>query len=205
MSTIGCATIPPEAPELSVELGKRISAIEDANIKLLHKFFDQKRIGVDKFIENEWVPMFAEEIFSNPNISSAWDTIVKEDDKSQRLKFIIKTGSKLQERINKKRIEIIQPLDDLERKVEEKIRSEYTQARSINNSITSFLVSSSKISETRKYYLDMAGVSDQYIGSIIERTDSAVSELLNKTEDYNDKTIRVQQYLEKLKVIKDSI
>ena len=39
---VGCVSIPPEAPQLSVELGKRINSIEGANIKLLHKFFDQK-------------------------------------------------------------------------------------------------------------------------------------------------------------------
>jgi uncharacterized protein YceK len=35
----GCATIPSEAPELSMELGKRISALEEANINLLYRFF----------------------------------------------------------------------------------------------------------------------------------------------------------------------
>jgi uncharacterized protein YceK len=32
----GCATIPPEAPSLSSELGKRISALENANVTLLN-------------------------------------------------------------------------------------------------------------------------------------------------------------------------
>ena len=50
----GCATIPSEAPQLSGELGKRISAIEKSNLTLLHKFFDLKRNEVDKFIEKEW-------------------------------------------------------------------------------------------------------------------------------------------------------
>lgn len=51
---IGCASIPSEAPELSAALGQRISAIEDSNITLLKRFFDQKRREVDKFIEKEW-------------------------------------------------------------------------------------------------------------------------------------------------------
>ena len=67
----GCASIPPEAPELSMELGNRISAIEDAHITLLNRFFDQKRSDVDEFIEEEWVPVFAEEFFSNPAIADA--------------------------------------------------------------------------------------------------------------------------------------
>lgn len=34
----GCASIPPEAPRLSAELGQRIAAIENANLTLLHRF-----------------------------------------------------------------------------------------------------------------------------------------------------------------------
>ena len=34
-----CATIPPESADLSIELGKRISAIETSHITLVEKFF----------------------------------------------------------------------------------------------------------------------------------------------------------------------
>ena len=202
---VGCASIPAEAPELSAELGNRISAIEDSNITLLHRFFDQKRKEVDKFIENEWVPTFAEEFFSNPKISEVWNTIVREDDKSQRLKFIVKTGPKLQEKINKKRLELIQPLDDLERRIEKEIRDEYAQARAMNNSITSFLLSASKVTENRNRYLEMAGVTDEKIGKIIDKTDDAVSDLLKRTEDAQEKIDAAKDYLEKLRSIRDSI
>ena len=141
IAVTGCVSIPSEAPELSVELGKRIAAIEESNITLLNRFFDQKRKEVDKFIEEEWVPEFANHFFSNKTISDAWETIVSEDDKKQRLLFLVKTGPRLIKKINEKRLELIQPLDALERRIELKIREEYTQARAINNSITSFLLS----------------------------------------------------------------
>ena len=148
IAVTGCVSIPSEAPELSVELGKRIAAIED-------RFFDQKRKEVDKFIEEEWVPEFANHFFSNKTISDAWETIVSEDDKKQRLLFLVKTGPRLIKKINEKRLELIQPLDALERRIELKIREEYTQARAINNSITSFLLSASKVADNRNRYLQM--------------------------------------------------
>jgi len=205
LSYLGCATIPPEAPELSAELGNRISAIEDSNIALLHRFFDQKRKELDKFIENEWLPTFAEDVFSNPRIAKAWNTIVREDDKKQRLKFIVKTGPKLQERINQKRVELIQPLDDLERRIEKKIRDEYAQARAMNNSITSFLLSASKVAENRNRYLEMVGTTDEKIGKIIDKTDDVVSELLKRTKDSQEKVNAAEDYLEKLRSIRDSV
>jgi hypothetical protein len=201
----GCVSIPSEAPELSAELGNRISAIEDSNITLLHRFFDQKRKDVDRFIENEWVPTFANTFFSKPKISEAWETIVKEDDKNQRLMFIVKTGPKLQEMINKKRLELIQPLDDLERRIEKNIREEYSQARAINNSITSFLLSASKVAENRNRYLEMAEVTDDKVGNIIDKTDDAVSDLLKGAKDAQGKIDSAEKYLKKLRNIRDSI
>ena len=201
----GCASIPSEAPELSVELGNRISAIESANITLLHRYFDQKRDDVDRFIEEEWVPEFAEQFFSNPKIAGVWDTIVSNNNKPDRLKFIVSTGPKLQEKINSKRLELIKPLDDLERRIEQKIRGEYTQARAINNTLTSFLYSASKVAENRNRYLEMVGVTDDQIGKAIDKTDHAVSDLLSKTKDAQEKIDAGKKYLEKIRGIMESI
>jgi hypothetical protein len=118
---IGCVSIPPEAPQLSTELGKRITAIETANIKLLNKFFEQKRKEVDKFIIEEWTPLFAQKLFSNPKVSKLWEKIVRKNNKQDRLMFLIKFGPKLQQKINEKRLELIIPLEQLERSIENKI------------------------------------------------------------------------------------
>ena len=201
----GCASIPSEAPELSTELGNRITAIEDSNITLLHRFFDQKRNDVDVFIENQWVPTFADTFFSKPGIAKAWETIVQEDNKEQRLLFLVKTGPKLQKMINKKRLELIQPLDDLERRIEKNIRAEYIQARAMNNTITSFLLSASKVAENRNRYLEMTGVTEDKIGNLIDKTDDAVSDLLKGAKGTQEKVDLGEKYLTKLRDIRDSI
>jgi hypothetical protein len=202
---VGCATIPPEAPELSTELGNRINAIQDANLTLLHRFFDLKRGDVDRFIQNEWVPAFAEEIFSDPKMKTTWDTIVKENNPADRLKFLVITGPKLQERINKKRTELISPLDDLERRIEQEIRDEYEQARSINNSITSFLLSASKVAENRNRYLEIAGVTDAKVGQTIDKVNDAVGDLLSSGKEAKDKITKAEEYLTKLREIRESL
>ena len=202
---VGCATIPPEAPELSTELGNRINAIQDANLTLLHRFFDLKRGDVDRFIQNEWVPAFAEEIFSDPKMKTTWDTIVKENNPADRLKFLVITGPKLQEQINKKRTELISPLDDLERRIEQEIRDEYEQARSINNSITSFLLSASKVAENRNRYLEIAGVTDAKVGQTIDKVNDAVGDLLSSGKEAKDKITKAEEYLTKLREIRESL
>ncbi len=198
----GCATIPSEAPQLSGELGKRISAIEKSNLTLLHRFFDLKRDEVDKFIEKEWTPIFAKEFFSEPKIQSAWETIVTENNPTDRLKFLIIIGPKLQKKINRKRLELIKPLDKLERFIERKIRFEFRQARSINNSITSFLVSASKVEENRNRYLNMIGITDDKVGALIDGVDETVGNLVNKSRNIKSYS---EKFIEKLNDLKKII
>jgi hypothetical protein len=201
----GCATIPPEAPVLSTELGNRINAIQSSNLTLLHRFFDLKRAEVDEFIQEEWVPVFTEEIFSDPKMKKIWDTIVAENNPSDRLKFLTTTGSRIQERINQKRIEFIKPLDDIERRIEQHIRDEYSQARAINNSITSFLLSASKVAENRNRYLEIVGVTDENTGRMIDKVNDTVSDLLSSSKKAEDKLTSAEDYLKKLREIRDSM
>jgi hypothetical protein len=155
-----CVSIPPEAPELSAQLGNRISAIEQSNLTLLHRYFDRKKQDVDEFIQNEWVPEFANQFFAEPAIANVWDQVVAGGNKQDRLKFILKTNPKLQQKINQKRVELIQPLEVLEQRIETKLKADYAQAKAINNSITGFLLSASKVVENRDRYLEMIGVTD---------------------------------------------
>jgi hypothetical protein len=201
----GCTSIPPEAPSLSSELGKRISALENANVTLLNRYFDQKRVEVDRFIQEIWLPEFANKFFQKPFIADAWNTIVSENNKQQRLTFLIKTGPKLQEAVNQKRIELIKPLDELERHISRNIKAEYEQARSINNSITSFLLSAAEVTGNRDRYLEMIGVTDDKLSTLIDKTDSAVSGLLTSGHKADDKIDSAKKFVTKIKNIKESI
>ncbi len=202
---IGCASVPPEAPELSIELGKRISAIEKSHIKLVNKFFDQKREEVDEFIEEEWVPVFAENIFTDEKISKIWDVIVEEENKQDRLTFLIKVGPQLQTKINEKRLELIKPLDLLERRIERELRMEYSQMRALNYSITNLLLSASDVVENRNRYLEMIGVTDDKIGKVIDETDELVSKLLNTSKDAPNKVDKAKVFITKVESLRDSI
>jgi len=202
---VGCASIPPEAPMLSQELGVKISAIEDAHFNLLHRFFDQKRQQVDKFIEEVWTPVFAEEFFKDEKVAKVWDTIVRENNPADRLKFIVLLGPQLQKKINSKRLELIQPLEALERTIEQTLRFEYNQARSINNTLTSFLLSAAKIDENRKKYLEMLGVKDEQITQIIDQTDQICNTLVAAVGRAGEHVAAAERFLNDLEAIKNQL
>ena len=202
---MACVSIPPEAPELSAQLGNRISAIEQSNLTLLHRYFDRKKQDIDDFIQNEWVPEFANQFFVEPAIANVWDQIVASGNKQDRLKFILKTSPKLQQKINQKRVELIQPLEVLEQRIETKLTAEYAQAKAINNSITGFLLSASKVVENRDRYLEMVGVSSDEITQFIDTTDVIVGDLLKTSQNVEDKVAKGEKYLRKINELRDSI
>jgi hypothetical protein len=203
ISMTACASIPKESVDLSIELGKRISAIEASHMTLVDSYFDVRRERVDKYVTEEWVPEFAEQVFSNKQIAVVWDKVVSAGNKAQRLEFIVELGPKLQTKINKKRLELVKPLDDAERMIKSELRTNYDQARSINNSVTSFLMSSAKVAENRNRYLEMLGVKDEKVSEVLTKVDSVVETLVDKSEKLMSKEDQVKKYLQKLKELKD--
>lgn len=201
LSLGGCASIPPEAPELSAQLGSRISSLEAAHVRLLHEFFAEKRRRVDDFIQETWVPVFAGEFFGDPRVNAVWQQVVQSQDPKDRLKFIVMVGPKLQEKINRKRLELVQPLDELEATITTKLKAEYDQTRAINNTLTSFLQSASKVEENRKRYLDMIGVTDREVDKFVAETDQAVSELVVAARTIEDRTKDAEKYRVKINEI----
>lgn len=201
----GCASIPPEAPELSAHLGARISSLESAHVRLLREFFLEKRRRIDDFIQAVWVPAFAQEFFSDPRVDAVWQQVVQSQDPNDRLKFIVLVGPKLQEKINRKRTELIQPLDELEATITNKLKSEYDRTRAINTTLTAFLQSASKVEENRKRYLDLIGVTDTEVDKFINETDHAVLELVDAARSIEDRAKDAARYRDKIKGILDRL
>lgn len=52
----GCASIPKESVELSKEIGKGIAESQRSYTNLLNSYFTAKKLQVDQWIENEYLP-----------------------------------------------------------------------------------------------------------------------------------------------------
>src|SRR5512141_1804081 len=94
--TAGCATIPKEAPELSLELGKRIGAIESSHMALLSEYFREKRAAVDRYIDQVWIPTYSAEIMQEPAVASLWTQVCREGTDRDRLEFLRRIGPRIQ-------------------------------------------------------------------------------------------------------------
>jgi hypothetical protein len=77
-------------------------------------------------------------------------------------------------------VELIQPLEVLEQRIETKPTADYAQAKTINSGITEFLLSTSKAASNHDRYLEMVCVDSNEITQFINTTDVIVADLFKK-------------------------
>lgn len=199
---VGCSSIPKEAPELSIELGKRIKTLEDSHINLVESYFDMKRDLVIRFFEDEWIPKFANEFFSNSSVEEKWQYIVKTNDKPLRMQFILEVAPVLLKQINTQREALLKPLNDLQRDLEKKIRNNYSETYAINNSLTSYLISAHKVDQSRKSFVKNLVLKEEMINDAIYRVDEITENLVKSTENLPQ---QADKYLAEIKKLKEEI
>lgn len=183
LSFLSCATIPKAAPDLSLQLGKQVRQLEINHKLFVQKFFDEKRQRVDDFIQDEWLPRFAENFFADSLILNTYLEITKlsgGEKKRELVNLMRFTGPKLQAKIDEKRQELLQPLNELQQEIEGQISMQYDQVLTINNSLTNFLSSASKVEQNSNRYLEILGINQNKINGFIDKTDVAMSSLLGK-------------------------
>ena len=200
-----CVQIPSEAPGLSTELGHRLNALEQTHLTLLHRFFDDKRHEVNRYIDEVWLPKFATQFFEQRSMANAWDIIVRENDKDQRLKYIVTISPKLQKAISDKRMSLMTPLNELERALQQAISAEYQHTKAINHTLTSYLYSASKVEANRERYMDKVGVSQHDISNLVTKTDTVVANLVENANTLDEKGDVVKEYADKLEQIQKEL
>jgi len=200
----GCATVPKQSYLLSEELGIKINSLEDSHLELLHRFFSQKRVQVDDYIRERWIPAFAQNLFGDPALAGQLKDLTESGSSEDILNAFVFMGTALQTDINNKRTEMILPLDELENLLEQKIRNEYNVTRSINNTLTSFLYSASKVDENRMRFMEMIGISQDKINELIDKTDTIVEELVKAGGKATELGEKGKEYLEKLNELKNN-
>ena len=209
LSTSSCVSIPKEAPLLSQELKNEIQELENSHLNLVHSFFELKRKNIKNYINKIWLPRFADNYFRQEDISKMWELTINEGSAEDRLQFILITAPELQKQINLQYDNLIEPLNIMENQLEEALREKYSNTKSINNTITSFLVSASKIDENRQRYLDKAGITDDLISRTINKTEQITEKMLNTAtaldSGYDEIQKNIMNYKEELNSILNQI
>lgn len=200
-----CASIPAEAPVLSSELGNRLQALERAHLALLHHYMEERRARVNEFVDHEWIPTFTHEFFSDPEMQAAWNQVVQSGSEEDRSGYLLSVAPALMEEISAKRNEMLLPIYEIERELEQNLRENYTQAKAINITLTAFLSSASQLEQTRQNYLARAGVDEGGLRDFVAEMDDTVNDLVVKKGQAVDAYQSTEDYLAQMKAILDRL
>src|SRR5699024_2182562 len=137
-------------PQLSQELGAQISALQTSHLARSHTFFAAKRTEIRDCGDKGWAPKLLENIFAQPPISDAWQTVVDSDDPLDRTEFITRVMPEIQHQAQKEYTSLIAPINALETDLEAAVRQKYSTALNINQTLTAYLESASNVAGKRR-------------------------------------------------------
>lgn len=189
-----CAGIPKEAPQLSSELGKQLRELEEAHLHLVHLYFENKRHEVLQFLEKEWSPLFVKNFFDQEAIADTWVEIVEDDDRENRIEFILLITPEIQEQINKKYNELNEPLDQLERELTLAVQKKYQYSREANQSLTGLLKAKSSAMRFRVADLYALDFVQKPVDKLFGHVDRLTAEALKGTDKIDEMEGRLDQF-----------
>ena len=150
-------------------------------------------------MENTWIPQFSEDFFSNPKVSEKWNAVCATNDDAEKLKFITNVGVNLQKKINEKRQEFIDPLNDMEQTLEEKLLTNYNALKVTNSVITNYLLSASKVKDTQVNALKMLGVEQSQLDNTLGEVYSIMGDINDNVSSITSGKDTSIDYLQQLK------
>lgn len=201
ISLSACVSVPRESVELSKNLGMSIQETQRTHIALLKSFFDEKRDKVDQYLNEVWLPEFSNQFYSIPAVQDKWGEICNSGDAQEMRKFTIEVGTRIQKKINDKRDEMIAPLDEAEKLLEEELLIHYNNLQVSNTILTNYLASAAKVKKTQKDILNALGVNEKDYQSTLSAAYTFMGEINNKVDILDEGKEQTEEYLDTINAL----
>ncbi|WP_368085629.1 hypothetical protein [Vibrio splendidus] len=203
------ATVPKEVVELSYQMEKDMSQVEEAYVTLVRQHVSMLKKQREDYLYREWVPVMLEDwIQTGQLIEMAQGTVVYDEsmggfktvtqpDRLSQLSSITEWALAASEEIEAKKRELIQPLEEAEQKLIADIHLSFNLLIQGNQTITAHLNSIREVQDVQNKLLERAGwdgLRDNINQQLSELSEQAVTGL-DKVRELDSKT---QEQLEKL-------
>jgi hypothetical protein len=184
----GCATVPKEAVELSYRIGADLKVLHHSYDSMIAQRFDEFRAARKAYLENEWIPIFLNDFIDRGRlIDIAKGEVVRVDrqwvaptpgqEEAQLLASVRGWSDAAVKRIDKKRAELLEPLDADEKAIRDDLRETFDRLGLANAHITAQMNSIRKVHEVQAQALDELGLKE-----VVARLDAAVIKISDKAE-----------------------
>ncbi len=209
-----CANVPKESVELSYLIGRDLRALQQSYDLMIEKQFDGYRAERIEYLENVWAPEFISEwIRDGRLVDTARGVVVYDEGRDD---FVSPTPGQEQQQllstiygwsdaaiyeISLKRAELLDPLDEEERRVRAEARAAFDQVIQANAYITAHLSSIHKVQELQTQALEALGVDDVVNAlndRLVEVSDAARDGLqdIRRLDGHLDQAIGIRSQIE---------
>ena len=199
---VSCASLPRATVDLSMLLEKQISALEQSQIKLINKYFEEKQYHALSFLDNEWYPKYLENFFNDGNAEEIWNEIINNSDKKERISDLQMIVLIIQTEYMAMRDSLLLPLETTRRELLSAVQEEYNTARTMNNVVLNNIASVNEIQEARKEYLSKLVNVDSVentIDTYLEKADKILYDAQKGFDKYNEAESKIESIIKNLK------
>jgi hypothetical protein len=159
---------------------------------------NEKRDRIDEFIATVWIPAFANTVLNKPAIKDAWDKVARSRDKQERFEFIVGLGPRLQHRINEKRLQLIEPVDQMEQLLAAHLSRHYDQMLAANATLTAYLDSVVSVKERQHRILKFMKV-DGKLAAYMGKADEIVARIVSGKDAFEKNREKIQAIVDKVR------
>ena len=147
----GCATVPKESVDLSIELGKMIRSAEKSHLATLDLFISERRQRADEFLRNTWTPRFMDNAVKD---SGVLDTIRAQRTDAQKGAVMKEFSEDAASTIAEQRAAIMDAIDKIGQILRESIRDHYADMLVTNQALTAHIRSVAEVTATQTQLLE---------------------------------------------------
>lgn len=209
---VGCISIPKETVTLSETIEKDIAELQRSHIKMVNIHFNDLKEKVNVFVDDVYAPFIinyvlkgelqayqAGEISIYKSIMDAGES----DDKEVTSKALQEMNDFVQAaraEIEKKRMELLQPIQEQEREITEAVNTSYYNALQANATLTAYLRSVQKVKDSQRRAISVLGLKgvDTKITNTLVNTSDQLSSLLEEAKKVDQKSDEAKEKIENI-------
>jgi prefoldin subunit 5 len=195
----GCTTVPKEAVELSNTVGRDLDEMHRSHRALAELHFNQLINEVNVFVDGTYRPAFIAEFAAEFELDDKVAMILRQDPE-KLLPVMTRFMTIATERIEKKRSQLLEPIETQRREVLSSIDMAYGQIQSAQSMLTAHLASISKAHEAQDEMLAEVGLGDvrERIAAKTSEVSDAVKIIVSKGKEIDSGIDTAKDKIEKL-------
>lgn len=194
----GCSTIPVEAVELSNTVGRDLEEVHRSHHALAELHFDKTITEVNLFVDETYRPAFIAKFAREFKLNDKVKMILKRDPE-KLLPVMTRFVTIATERIEKKRKELLGPIEAQRREVLENIDLAHRQIQSAQAIVSGHLASVAKVHEVQSEMFAKVGLGDvrERIAAKTSEVSNAVKDIVSKGKEISSGVDTAKEKIEK--------